>query len=76
VAAATTERAARARVSGTVRLRVLVGADGRAVRAYVTQRLGHGLDQRAVETIMQYKFDPPLQSGLPQTSWVNMEVKF
>ena len=76
VATATTERAARARVSGTVMLRVLVGADGRAVRAYVTQRLGHGLDQRAVETIMQYKFDPPLQSGLPQTSWVNMEVKF
>ena len=73
---ATTERAARARVRGTVGLRVLIGADGRAVRAYVTRRLGQGLDQRAVETVMQYSFDPPLQSGLPQTSWVNMEVKF
>jgi TonB family protein len=71
-----TERAARARVRGAVGLRVLVGADGRAVRAYVTRRLGYGLDQRAVETILQYRFDPPLQSGLPQTSWVDLEVKF
>ena len=76
VQAVTTERAARARVSGAVGLRVLVGADGRAVRAYVTKRLGYGLDQRAVETILQYRFDRPLQSGLPQTSWIDMEVKF
>jgi TonB family protein len=76
VQAVTTERAARARVNGAVGLRVLVGADGRAVRAYVTRRLGYGLDQRAVETILQYRFDPPLQSGLPQTSWIDMEVKF
>ncbi|HVG21847.1 MAG TPA: TonB family protein [Blastocatellia bacterium] len=73
---ATTERAARARVSGAVGLRVLVGADGRPARAYVTRRLGYGLDQRAVETILQYRFDPALQSGLPQSSWVDMEVKF
>lgn len=76
VQAVTTERAARARVSGVVGLRVLVGADGRAVRAYVTRRLGYGLDQRAVETVLQYRFDPALQSGLPQTSWIDMEVKF
>jgi TonB family protein len=76
VAAATTERAARARVSGAVGLRVLVAADGRPARAYVTRRLGYGLDQRAVETILQYRFDPALQAGLPQTSWIDMEVKF
>ena len=76
VQAVKTERAARARVSGVVGLRVLVGADGRAVRAYVTRRLGYGLDQRAVETILQYKFDPELLTGLPQTSWIDMEVKF
>ncbi|HSB10264.1 MAG TPA: TonB family protein [Blastocatellia bacterium] len=73
---ATTERAARTNVSGSVRLRVLVGADGRAVRAYVTRRLGYGLDQRAVETVLQYKFDPELLGGLPQTTWVDLEIKF
>lgn len=76
VPAAMTERAGKANVSGAVKLRVLVGADGRAVRAYVTKRLGHGLDQRAVEAILQYKFDPELRAGLPQTTWIDLEVKF
>lgn len=76
VRSATTERATRANVNGAVKLRVLVGADGQAVRIYVTRRLGYGLDQRAVEAILQYRFDPEMQGGLPQSSWVDMEVKF
>lgn len=70
------ESAMRAKVSPSVKLRVLVGADGRAVRAYVTQRTGYGLERRAVEAVLQYRFDPELQGGLPQTSWIDMEVKF
>jgi TonB family protein len=73
---APTDRALRARVGGTVGLRVLVGADGRVARAYVTRRLGYGLDQRAVQAMLQYKFDPALLAGLPQTTWMDMEVKF
>jgi TonB family protein len=74
--AAATERAARARLQGAVTLKVLVGADGRAVRAYVTRRLGHGLDHRAVEAVLQYRFTPAKQAGLPQTTWMNLDVKF
>jgi hypothetical protein len=59
-----------------VKLRVLVGADGKAVRVYVTRRLGYGLDRRAVETALQYRYDPELEGGLPQTTWTDMEVKF
>ena len=73
---ALTESAMRAKVNGPVKLRVLVGADGRAVRAYVTQRTGYGLERRAVEAVLQYRFDSELQGGLPQTSWIDMEVKF
>ena len=73
---AITDAALRARAGGSVKLRVLVGADGRAVRAYVTRRLGYGLDRRAVETALQYKYDPELEGGLPQTTWTDMEVKF
>jgi TonB family protein len=76
VKAAPTESAMRARVNGPVKLRVLVGADGRAVRAYVTQRTEYGLERRAVEAVLQYRFDPELLGGLPQTSWIDMEVKF
>jgi TonB family protein len=73
---APTERAVKARVRGTVAVRVLVAADGRAARAYVTRRLGYGLDQRAVEAAMQYKFDPAMQAGLPQTSWMELEIRY
>jgi protein TonB len=59
-----------------VKLRVLVGADGRAVRAYVARRTGYGLERRAVEAVMQYRFDPELQGGLPQTTWADIDVKF
>jgi TonB family protein len=73
---AITDAALRARAGGSVKLRVLVGADGRAVRVYVTRRLGYGLDRRAVETALQYRYDPELEGGLPQTTWTDMEVKF
>ena len=73
---ALTENAIRTKVNPPVKLRVLVGADGRAVRAYVTQRTGYGLERRAVEAVLQYRFDPELLGGLPQTSWIDMEVKF
>ncbi|MEK6320783.1 MAG: TonB family protein [Acidobacteriota bacterium] len=73
---ASTEVATQARVGGAVKLRVLVGADGKAVRVYIVRRLGYGLDRRAVETALQYRFDPAMQGGLPQTTWIDMEVKF
>ena len=73
---APTERALRAKAAGSVGLKVLVGADGRAARAYVTRRLGYGLDQRAVEAVLGYKFDPAMLKGLPQTNWMEIEVKF
>ncbi|HSO76045.1 MAG TPA: TonB family protein [Blastocatellia bacterium] len=71
-----TEKALRARIRGSVELRVLVGADGRTVRAYVTRRLGYGLDQRAVEAAMQYRFDPAVVDGLPQTTWIDLKIRF
>ena len=73
---AATEGAIHARSLGAVKVRVLVAADGRAARVYVTRRLGYGLDRRAVEAILQYRFVPELQGGLPQSSWTEMEVKF
>src|SRR5712692_345770 len=71
---ASTESAIRAKTGGSVRVRVLVAADGRAARVYVTRRLGYGLVRRAVEAILQYRFVPELQGGLPQASWTDMEV--
>jgi len=76
VAAAPTEKALRARITGAVGLRLLVAADGRPARAYVIRRLGYGLDQRAVEAALQYRFEAATQNGLPQSTWVDVEVRF
>lgn len=73
---ATTDAATQARIGGSVKLRVLVGADGKAARVYVARRLGYGLDRRAVEAALQYRFSPEIQGGLPQTTWIDIEVKF
>ena len=74
--AAPTERALQSVVKGAVGLRVLVGNSGRAERVYVIRRLGYGLDQRAVEAVLQYRFDPGMEAGLPQTTWVDIDVRF
>jgi TonB family protein len=70
------ERARSGRLSGTVKLKVLVAADGRAARAYILKRAGNGLDQRALQAVMQYKFEPTLIAGMPQTGWIFIDIKF
>lgn len=76
VSPAPTERALRSRVSGTVGLRALVNTSGRPARVYVTRRLGYGLDQRAVQAVMQYRFDPAVRNGVSQVGWIDLDVKF
>ncbi|MBI3651177.1 MAG: TonB family protein [Acidobacteria bacterium] len=71
-----TEKARTAHLHGTVKIKLLVAADGRPARAYVVRRLGYGLDQRAVQAVLQYKFEPAMLSGLPQTGWIFIDVKF
>jgi HEAT repeat protein len=73
---APTEDAIRANISGAVGLKVLVGTGGRAVRAYVTRRLGYGLDRRAVQAALEYGYDAGLRDGLVQTDWLSLLVRF
>jgi protein TonB len=76
VKAIQTEHARAAHIKGTVRLKILVAADGRPARAYILKRAGFGLDQRAVQAVLQYKFEPAMLGGLPQTGWFFLDVKF
>src|SRR5215831_14183171 len=73
---APTADAIQSNISGSVGLRVLVGTGGRAVRAYVTKRLGYGLDRRAVQAAMEYGYDAGLRDGLVQTDWLDLQVRF
>src|SRR5215471_9414885 len=73
---AATADAIQSNISGSVGLRVLVGTGGRAVRAYVTKRLGYGLDRRAVQAALEYGYDAGLRDGLVQTDWIELQVRF
>ena len=71
-----TERARQAHSLGSVGLRILVSSDGRPARVYVVRRRQFGLDQRAVQAAMQFRFDPGMIDGLPQTEWLDLDVQF
>ena len=71
-----TEEARRARIQGTVILRIEVDASGRARNITVRQSLGLGLDQRAVEAVTQWKFRPGYAGGRPVVTTALVEVNF
>ena len=52
------EEARKAKYQGTVVLWLVVGPDGRTHDIRVQQSLGMGLDEKAIEAIRQWKFDP------------------
>jgi TonB family protein len=53
------------KVRGLVQLRLTVGPDGLPRRISIKQPLGYGLDQKAVEAAMKYRFRPGMKDGQP-----------
>jgi hypothetical protein len=53
------------KVRGLVQLRLTVGVDGIPRRIAIKQPLGYGLDQKAVEAAMKYRFRPGMKDGQP-----------
>jgi len=70
------EEARNAKYQGTVVLWVVVGADGRARDIRVQRSLGMGLDEKAIEAVRRWKFDPAMKDGQPVAVQVNIEVNF
>jgi TonB family protein len=70
------DEARRAKYQGTVVLWVVVGPDGRVHDIRVQRTLGMGLDERAVEAVKRWKFEPARKDGQPVAVQVNIEVRF
>jgi TonB family protein len=71
------EEARKAKYQGVVVLRVLVGADGRVHNAQVARSLGMGLDEKALETVRLWKFEPArTKDGRPVDVYAAIEVNF
>jgi periplasmic protein TonB len=70
------DEARKAKYQGTVVLTVIVGADGRVHSARVVRNLGMGLDEKAQEKVLTWKFKPATKDSRPVPVEVNIEVTF
>jgi TonB family protein len=70
------EEARKAKYQGTVVLWVVVGSDGRTRDVRVQRSLGMGLDEKAIESIRQWRFEPGRRDGIAVAVQVNIEVNF
>jgi TonB family protein len=70
------EAARQARFQGAVVLQIVVGADGRTRDVRVQRSVGMGLDQKAIEAVQQWRFEPAMKDGHPVATQVNVEVFF
>lgn len=70
------EEARKAKYQGTVVLWLVVDAAGRPQQIRVQRALGMGLDEKAIEAVKQWKFDPAKKDGQPVPVMINVEVNF
>jgi protein TonB len=70
------EEARKAKFQGVVVLTIIVGADGRVHSPRVARSLGMGLDEKAIETVKIWKFDPSKKDGRAVAVEMNVEVGF
>ena len=70
------DEARKEKIEGVCVLYVVVGPDGLPRDIRVQRVLGHGLDEKAIEAVRQWKFEPALKDGKPVAVAVNVEVTF
>jgi TonB family protein len=71
-----TTEARNANIRGLVRLRVVLGSDGRVRHIFVLRRLTHGLTEKAIAAARQIKFKPATLGGQPVSQFVVLEYNF
>jgi len=70
------EEARKAKYQGTCVLYLEVGPDGRPRNIHVQRSLGLGLDEKAIEAVKKWTFEPATKDGKPVTVAINVEVSF
>jgi TonB family protein len=70
------EQARQAKYQGTAVLSIVVDKTGQVHNIRVLQPLGLGLDQKAVEAISKWRFEPAIKDGEPVDTEIAVEVSF
>lgn len=70
------EEARKAKYQGVCVLSLIVGPDGKPRDIHVSRSLGLGLDEKAIEAVNQWKFEPAMKDGKPVAVQIAVEVSF
>jgi TonB family protein len=70
------EEARKAKYQGTCTLMIVVAADGRPTNIRVVNSLGMGLDEKAIETVKTWRFEPGRKDGHAVNVEMAVEVDF
>jgi TonB family protein len=70
------DEARKAKYQGTVILWVVIGADGLPKDIRVSRSLGMGLDEKAMQAVRKWRFEPAMKDGRPVAVQLNIEVTF
>jgi TonB family protein len=71
-----TNKARRAKLQGTVTLKVIVTAEGTTRDITVEKSLDPGLDQKAIDAVSKWKFEPAMKDGQPVAVQIYVQVDF
>jgi protein TonB len=70
------EQARKAKIEGSCIVSLVVDEKGNPANLRVIRGLGMGLDERAIEAVKNWKFEPALKDGKPVPSKIAVEVDF
>jgi len=70
------EEARKVKHQGVVVLALIVDSNGKPRDVRVARSLGMGLDEKAIEAVRQWKFQPAMKDGSPVAVQISVEVSF
>ena len=70
------EEARKAKYQGVCTLMLVVDANGRPTNIRVANSLGMGLDEKAIEKVRMWRFEPGMKDGHPVAVEIALEVDF
>lgn len=70
------EEARKVKYHGTVVRWLVVSPEGKPQQIRVQRSLGMGLDEKAIDAVRQWRFEPARKDGQPVPAMINLEVNF
>jgi protein TonB len=70
------EEARKAKVEGDCIVSLVVDEKGNLTNLHVVSGLGMGLDEKAIEAIKKWKFEPAFRDGKPVAAKLTVQVSF